>query len=40
MEFDVAFSLDDAQAMAWAIIFGQFDGGEWNWNRMAWERRE
>ena len=38
VEFDVAFSLDDAKAMAWAIIFGQFEGGKWNWNTFRWDK--
>lgn len=36
MLFDVAFSLSDNEAVAWGIIFGQMDGGKWDWGRMAW----
>jgi hypothetical protein len=38
--FDIAFSLSDHEAMGWGIIFGQFDGGAWDWSRMAWKPPE
>jgi hypothetical protein len=37
LDLDVAFSLDDNVALAWGIIFGQIDGGKWNWQAMRWE---
>jgi hypothetical protein len=40
VDFDVAFSLDDDEALAWCIIFGRMDGGKWDWRAMAWERSE
>ncbi|MFO0906774.1 MAG: hypothetical protein U0835_00140 [Isosphaeraceae bacterium] len=40
MPFDVAFSLPHDEATAWAIIFGQFEGNEWDWGRMAWKEND
>ncbi|WP_435018495.1 hypothetical protein TA3x_000469 [Tundrisphaera sp. TA3] len=37
VDFDVAFSLEDHQVTAWAIIFGRMDGGEWDWASMSWK---
>jgi hypothetical protein len=36
--FDVAFSLPDIDRQAWSIIFGQFDGGEFDFNSLAWKQ--
>lgn len=36
--FDVAFSLEPEEVMAWSIILGEIEGGVWNWARMAWEK--
>lgn len=36
--FDVAWSVEDEEAMAWAIIFGQMDGNQWDWNLMRWKK--
>lgn len=38
--FDVAFSLDEAERLGWSIIFGQFEGGEWDWNSRSWRRKD
>jgi hypothetical protein len=35
--FDVAFSLDPLDRMAYNIIFGELDGNVWSWSRMRWE---
>ena len=40
MPFDVAFSLDETEALAYGIIFGQFEGGEFDWNDMKWKKNE
>jgi hypothetical protein len=40
VDFDVAFSLEDTDALAWGIMFGQMDGGKWSWRTMSWERKE
>ncbi|MDA8230743.1 MAG: hypothetical protein M0006_05340 [Magnetospirillum sp.] len=38
--FDVALSLSPADVLAFSIIFGQMDGGEWDWGRMTWRERK
>jgi hypothetical protein len=38
--FDVAFSLDDEMRMAWVVIFGTHDGGEFDWTTMSWKKRD
>lgn len=38
MPFDVAFSLPDDEAMAWGIICGTLDGGDWDFDRMEWKK--
>jgi hypothetical protein len=38
--FDVAFSLDPEEVLAWSIIFGEMEGGVWNWAKMGWEERK
>jgi hypothetical protein len=35
--FDVAFSLDYDDALAYGIVFGEFEGHEWDFNAMAWK---
>lgn len=32
-----AFELDDATRQGWCIIFGELEGGKFNWNSMAWD---
>ena len=34
--YDVAFSLNDTDKLAYTIIMGQFEGNEWDWSRMHW----
>jgi hypothetical protein len=36
--FDVAFSLDDDERLAWVVVMGQLNGLTWNWDTMSWER--
>jgi hypothetical protein len=36
--WDVAFSLEDHEATALCIIFGQLDGGKFDFDRMAWRK--
>ena len=31
------FELDDAWAMAFCIILGEFEGNVWNWRTLGWE---
>jgi hypothetical protein len=38
--FDVAFSLDETDRLAYAIILGKFEGGEWDFSRMRWAERK
>ena len=38
--FDVAFSLDEAQRLAWVVILGEFDGPVYDWSSGTWSRRE
>ena len=38
--FDVAFSLDPTDRMAWTIIIGELEGGQWDWSGMAWKKQE
>jgi hypothetical protein len=40
VDFDVAFSIDDETAMAWAIILGEMDGHEFDWRNMRWKTKE
>ena len=37
--FDVAFSLDDEERSAWAIIFCQFEGNKFDWTRGRWAEK-
>jgi hypothetical protein len=32
--FDVAFALSDVERTAYSIIFSEFEGQKFNWNRM------
>lgn len=42
--FDVAYAIHEcgpegeAEALAWSILHGEFEGGRWSWDRMEWER--
>lgn len=37
--FDVAFSLPPDERLAWMVIFGRFDGGEFDWSTGSWKKR-
>ncbi len=39
MPFDVAFSLDPADRLAWVIALGRLDGGEFDLSTMSWKER-
>jgi hypothetical protein len=38
--FDVAFAWDEAFVLAAVVIFGEQEGGEFDWSDMRWKRRE
>lgn len=38
--FDVAFSVSNDMRVAWLIIFGEIDGGEFDWGAITWKKRE
>lgn len=38
--YDVAFSLPPADVAAYAIIFGELEGQEFDFNRMAWKEKK
>jgi hypothetical protein len=38
--FDVAFSLDDRDRAAWCIVFSEFEGNQFDWNRMEFEEQK
>jgi hypothetical protein len=35
--FDVAFSLSDLDRQAWNIIFGRFEGAEFDFHSLSWK---
>lgn len=37
--FDVAFSLPPAERLAMVVVFGQFDGGVFDWDTGTWRKR-
>lgn len=37
--FDVAFSLSNNERVAWLIICGEIDGGEFDWSTGNWRDR-
>lgn len=39
MPYDVAFSLDETERLAYCIVFGQFEGMQWDWGSMAFKER-
>ena len=39
VHFDAAFSLDAEKVMAMGIIFGRFDGGEFDFANWCWKDR-
>jgi hypothetical protein len=36
--FDVAFGLDDVTRAAFAIVFSEFNGGEFDWDQMQFKK--
>ncbi len=38
--FDVAFCLDDATLKAWVVIFGEKNGGVFDWDENEWVRQD
>lgn len=36
--FDVAFSLEASERLAWIVIFGQFGGLSYNWETGQWDK--
>jgi hypothetical protein len=38
--FDVAFSLNDIDRLAYEIILGRMEGNEWDWGSMGWAERK
>lgn len=39
MPFDVAFSLQPDDRLAWVVVFGTLDGGEFDWTTLRWEAK-
>jgi hypothetical protein len=37
--FDVAFSLSPEERFAWVVAIGRLDGGEFDFEQMAWKDR-
>jgi hypothetical protein len=37
--FDVAFSLPPDDRLAWVVVFGTLDGGEFDWAAPRWEQK-
>jgi hypothetical protein len=37
--YDVAFSLPELDVQAYGIIFGEFEGNEFDFNRMTWKEK-
>lgn len=38
--FDVAFSLPDEEMLAFYVILGEYEGGDWSWDEMRWLKRD
>ncbi len=38
--WDVAWCLPDADALAYCVVFGELDGGAFDWSAMAWKKRK
>jgi hypothetical protein len=36
----VAFDLYDHEALGYAVIFGELEGGEFDWNSLGWVRKD
>lgn len=37
--WEIAFDMDSGVRLAATVIFGEFEGNTFDWNRMAWEKR-
>jgi hypothetical protein len=37
--WDVALGLDSIERMAFVVIFGGFEGGEFDWSSQQWKKR-
>ncbi len=40
VDLDVADALEPIERLAWVVIFGQFEGGEFDWQSGEWRRRD
>lgn len=38
--FDVAFALEEHELIAYGVIFGEIDGGEWSWDTLTWKSKD
>lgn len=38
--FDVAHALLPHELLAYFVLFGQLEGGEWDWDSLTWVRRD
>lgn len=38
--FEIAEDLDGPELLAWTIIMGECEGGEWDWSRMEWKKKD
>ena len=34
-----AFDMGHLERLAYCVVFGRFEGGEWDWNAMEWRKR-
>lgn len=39
MPFDVAFSLDAEERLAWVVALGTLDGGVFDWTTLSWKQK-
>jgi hypothetical protein len=35
-----AFSMDHVERLGWCIVLGRLEGNAWDWDEMAWRRRD
>ena len=40
IDIDVAMALNPDEALAWAVMFGELEGGVWNWDTLSWVERD
>lgn len=40
LPFDVAFSVPDDFLVAWNVVAGEIEGGEFSWRTMTWRDRK